>query len=504
MLAGPQIVLGPSRVEGRVIDLKSGLPLQGVRITLVGVETQAEITDKAGHFKFLGLVPGDYRLLAEKRDFILLGHAQLPIPREPQLQLRLARGESPKDIVIHMAQPSAITGVVQDSNGEPVPSRGVTLSRYAYNNDGIRYLANVLNGQTNDRGEFRLFGLPPGGYYVSVGGALGDRYVSRRTYYPGTTAEDRADIVHVGPGDEVRLNTLLLQRAKAVRLRLGLVLPPPARPALLSIQVGDFFFSSLNVDGRTEVSIPLTAGHYEYSVANYGFSAGVDQTVHYGRVNLDVGTTDIDLDVPMARAFRLSNSMVVEDAQGTRRLNIRNGDGSVVCRLKSIPPDILGFAFPCAGPTIPPGFYRVEVTNLPANMYVLSATVAGTDLLNEGLRVTADTQLEVRLGSPGTSVQGTVRNAKGTVGLADAIVALVPAPPLRGVALWYRSSVSDILGHFELQGVAPGTYHLFAWENIEGEAFRNAQFMKKYDARGTLLRIGKDARILVDVTPLQP
>jgi hypothetical protein len=57
---------------------------------------------------------------------------------------------------------------------------------------------------------------------------------------------------------------------------------------------------------------------------------------------------------------------------------------------------------------------------------------------------------------------------------------------------------ADSSGHFELRGIAPGNYHLFSWIALPGAAYRNADFMKTYDERGTAIRIEKDSQLLMN------
>lgn len=42
----------------------------------------------------------------------------------------------------------------------------------------------------------------------------------------------------------------------------------------------------------------------------------------------------------------------------------------------------------------------------------------------------------------------------------------------------------DDKGKFTMTGVPPGTYKLFAWENIPEGAYQNRDFMRNYEDRG--------------------
>jgi len=54
--------------------------------------------------------------------------------------------------------------------------------------------------------------------------------------------------------------------------------------------------------------------------------------------------------------------------------------------------------------------------------------------------------------------------------------------------------ISDVNGKYELRGIAPGSYHLFAWTELEGGAYRNADFMKEFEGMGTPIKIEAEGR----------
>jgi len=92
--------------------------------------------------------------------------------------LQLANGAALQNIEIRLPRGSAIAGHVYDENGEPAPATMVQVMRFQYQN-GDRRLVPAGNAQTNDRGEFRVWGLNPGDYYVSAqlpnfGGIIND------------------------------------------------------------------------------------------------------------------------------------------------------------------------------------------------------------------------------------------------------------------------------------------------------------------------------------------
>jgi protocatechuate 3,4-dioxygenase beta subunit len=65
-------------------------------------------------------------------------------------------------------QPHAvISGRVLDDEGEPIPHVQVHAMTYRYM-QGRKQLMPTGNASTNDLGEYRIFGLPPGKYFVSA------------------------------------------------------------------------------------------------------------------------------------------------------------------------------------------------------------------------------------------------------------------------------------------------------------------------------------------------
>jgi hypothetical protein len=121
--------------------------------------------------------------------------------------------------------------------------------------------------------------------------------------------------------------------------------------------------------------------------------------------------------------------------------------------------------------------------------------------LRESIRVQGDMDIDIVLATSSAQVKGVVSDASGEK-LSDAIVALVPDGSLRSAADLYRSVVSDRNGQFQIQGIAPGSYHLFAWSDLQGAAYRNSEFMKKYDGNGVALKIEKSSLVTQDLAVL--
>jgi hypothetical protein len=79
------------------------------------------------------------------------------------------------------------------------------------------------------------------------------------------------------------------------------------------------------------------------------------------------------------------------------------------------------------------------------------------------------------------------------------VIVAVPEARWRDRTDRYRKVVSDQSGRFTLRGIAPGEYTLLAWENVEGEAYSNPEFLKKYERQGSALHLGEGDRKSVRV-----
>jgi hypothetical protein len=140
-------------------------------------------------------------------------------------------------------------------------------------------------------------------------------------------------------------------------------------------------------------------------------------------------------------------------------------------------------------PSVPAGENTVRLALLPADAFVISARQGSRDVLREGVVQSTADAVEVVIGTAGGVINGVVKASKGGP-VASAIVALVPSDErLRNQQHLYRSANSDQKGTFTLRGIAPGSYKLFSWPQLEGAAYRNAEFMKKFEDLGTAVEI---------------
>jgi hypothetical protein len=141
-----------------------------------------------------------------------------------------------------------ITGHVADEDGQPLAQAVVTVHRQVYV-QGERQLVPAGIDQSDDRGQYRVFGLAPGDYFVSataggverlaqqllpmLGGAAAPETTGYApTYYPGAIAPAEAARVRLGPGQELSGIDFPLQLVALATVR-GVVSGGPATVMLL-------------------------------------------------------------------------------------------------------------------------------------------------------------------------------------------------------------------------------------------------------------------------------
>lgn len=185
------------RVEGTVVKAGTNEPLRRALVILQRPESRAPAqstwTDAAGRFSFADLEPGRYRLQVERKGCVRQEYGQ--------------RGRSGPGSLLTLSAPAGarsafpavpsgvIAGRVNDEEGEPTPGVVVQVMRFVYSRGALQ-LVTFARDVTNDLGEYRIFDLASGKYFVSANYVPGSRQSSFGRYAgPGQAAEDvRAEV----------------------------------------------------------------------------------------------------------------------------------------------------------------------------------------------------------------------------------------------------------------------------------------------------------------------
>src|SRR5437773_1658737 len=156
-------------IAGRVLAADSGRPVKRARVFATATELpggRAMLTDENGVFDLTELPAGRYTLTVSKSGFISLSYGQRR-PLQAGTPLQLGDGQQLKGVDFQLPRGSAIAGRVLDEDGDAMPGVAVRVMRYQYQ-QGERRLTPAGSAQTDDRGQYRVWGLMPGDYYVSA------------------------------------------------------------------------------------------------------------------------------------------------------------------------------------------------------------------------------------------------------------------------------------------------------------------------------------------------
>jgi hypothetical protein len=161
---------------------------------------------------------------------------------------------------------------------------------------------------------------------------------------------------------------------------------------------------------------------------------------------------------------------------------------------------------------VAPGDYRAEIqpiltvppstltSSTLENVYVKSIRLDDKDVLNGGIHLENETNgpLQIVISMNGGMVEGHVLGS-ALKPAANVKTVVVPNAPRRQRGDLYKFVSTDDLGRFQLKGLAPGEYKLFAFERVEEGAWQDPQFIKLFEELGTALRVEEGTRVTVDV-----
>ena len=139
------------------------------------------------------------------------------------------------------------------------------------------------------------------------------------------------------------------------------------------------------------------------------------------------------------------------------------------------------------------------------NAYVKSIRLGNIDVLENGMRLVSPpvNPLEIVIAASGGSLQGVVRDSSRTV-VPNATVVVVPDESNRHRKDLFRSALADASGSYHIEGLPPGNYKLFAWEDVEPQLWHDPGFMRAYEDLGQTLAVAEGSSQTVDLAGISP
>jgi hypothetical protein len=497
-------------ITGRVVA-DDGQPLAGVTIYAQSLHNQysAGGSDTEGKFTLKNLARGAYTINAYLAGY----YDPARFTKENGARTYYRPGEA---VTIKLSKGSVITGRVRDANGEPliaVRVRAIMLrdaEGRTLNEPGFG--AAPVERTTDDRGVYRIYGLPPGVYVVAAGGKGAFDYNRRPTaydddaptYYPATTRDGAAEVV-LQSGQEASDIDIRYRGEPGHAVSgaieggagdgaLNVLLTAAGSPLLEGFryysgnETASFVF-----DGLADGDYDLVARRIDQLRDKVVAAATMRVSVHgadvtgvrltlaplatiAGRVVLEAAPANT-LWRPQCQTKLDANAdetiILARPADNTRRDRAQPGGP----RIADTAPDGKG-DFTLHG--LVPGRFRLDVRPPNADWYVRAVTLiaapaasaktparaANINPLTDELTLSSGTQLDgltFTLAPGAAALSGHVAAATTGAALPELQVYLVPAEreraddPLRYATTRVRND-----GKFAFNNLAPGRYHLIA------------------------------------------
>ncbi len=507
-------------MRGNVRAAESGSPLAGASVSLVPADsrpnspTLAAVTGDTGAYVFPSVPPGNYFVLATHKGYFrqVFGQKSHPFTGTP---VSVSARGTVNSVDIPLIRLGAVEGQIRDRNNEPFSRVTLTLNHYRIANEN-RMLLPVATAESDDRGHFRLFDVPPGRYYLKATvrvqtAASVESYAP--TYYPGVLLPEEASQLTVAAAGEVT-GISLAMRSSEVHSIAGRITGEDGRPAVRVVVVARKYPLSENSaelgSAATDqngafVLRGLIPGRYRLSVrlADPPRRIGASAVV-------EVGTQDVrDLALTLAEGSNISGRIVLEGAPGS--LDFRKVRIAVVPDLEPATSSEAAALVAADGrfviPWIYPGAARFRVSVPRGNAYVKTVQLAGVDVTDQVIEFTNRASwsgAEVTVSLYGRGAEGIVL-LKEKPAAAATVVLFPRKSELRELPRYTRVAYTGQDGTFSIVGVPPGDYLVCALADLEADLANDPYFLGQIEKLATPLDLNQDTargvRLLAQNTP---
>ncbi len=479
--------VGTATLRGHVVAADSGQPLRKAQVRVFAPELRENrmtTTDGDGKYEFKELPAGRYTVTAQKGSYVNLQYGQQR-PFEPGKPLEILDGQTVEKVDFALPKGGVITGRILDEFGEPLADAQVAAQRYQNVGGRRRLVPAGRNAMTNDIGEFRLFAIPPGQYYLSATlrnmGMIGDsddRSGYAPTYFPGTANMAEAQKVTVGLGQLVTDINMALIQTRTSRVT-GTAVDAQGRPMMgmvMAVPRGDSVMmmfgppGQIRPDGSFAIS-GLAPGTYMLQTNGPG---GGNESAS---AEVTVGGDDVNGIRLVASPPSTASGRVIVDQAAAQSLK------SSMLRVTVQPVQLDTMMFgPNAGPVVVnddltfelkarPGKMRIVLVGQASGWAVRAVRYRGMDVTDSGIEFRANediADIEVEITNRLTDVSGLVTNSRGTA-LKDYSVVVYPQDRDQWTpnSRYMRTSRPDQDGRFKVNGLPPGAYYIVALDYLD-------------------------------------
>jgi hypothetical protein len=512
---------GTAALAGRVVLRVSGEPVRkaAVYLTWRGSPPSAALarTDAAGRFVFEGLPAGQFTLRADRQG---VGTGELTD------FVTLREGERRGGFTIRISQLASISGVVFDAEGDPAASASVQVLMEAYPR-GTRQLVPFGGAVTNSKGEYHATGLQPGKYYLLLQGygqapnPANEDQVYRPQYYGDTKDWRRATPLILASGQQLRgidFRAMTTRTVKVTGHVSGAAVPQsPQAQGDVIIQSGPYININLQPAGDDITGPSNAAGaappEYKFEIpqvvpGSYHLTASSrdpDGRALYARQLIEIGEQPQEIEVVLAPPVDLKGSVRYEGDPALRppAFQVSLSPGGPI----TVPPPSTAKVGPDGTfviPAVPPGSWDINPGPIPKGGYLKSMRLGEQDVLAEDMEIgpATDVPLNIVISSRGGKVSGEIDSDKPP--RRPATIMLAPVGKFAAVMSFFSLAESDADGKFELSGLTPGKYRLFAFDRQPQGDFRGPDIVKKLEPLGEAVDVVEGETLQVKVKAITP
>lgn len=469
----------PGEVSGRVISDETGKPLKGVEVRARGPGNDKDFyvagakvayTDKDGYYTITGLKPGSYTLFVNKDGFVPLIDDVQARSYEEGLEIPISQGESRRNVDFRMVRGGIVTGKITAADGDAVIGQGIIA--FLQRDDGIyrSYTAVSEIRATDDRGIYRIYGLPAGKYLIGTYSGQGSRYGA--VYYPGVRNKRLAKPIEISAGQEISNVDFNLGRPDKGYSISGRAIMSDGTP-----------ITNVSVIARSETSLAWFRSNPTDAQGNFTIQ-GVDADIYslqispnYLQANMAAESKRVVVDssdiagivLEIQRGATISGSIEIEGGGRLERVDLisitvvtMTDDGSL--RQAQVRTQIRSdYTFTISG--VPSGMVRLHVLVRDHRYFLKSILSDNGDITNFPIEIPVGANLSgIRIIlTPGAAVvSGTVSTRDDKTAARGSIVhAVAEDLEQRRLGDMVRSTSVDPWGRYMISGLAPGRYLIF-------------------------------------------
>jgi Carboxypeptidase regulatory-like domain len=516
-------------VSGIVIRSQDSGPLKNATVQLTNdSDREHHIVTKTtadGHFLLKNVPAGQYKLIVTRNGYVSQELGQKK-PDDPGAVFTLRQGQRITDLVFKLGLAGVITGKVFDEDGEPMVGVAVRAMRQVYT-DGRKSLQATTEQETNDLGEFRVFGLAPGRYYISAetlgwNRVVGDREFSSseknsgergyaKVYYPNALEAASASSVYVKEGEEISSIDIFMREVTVYRVRgkVQYLFPHKGTGDTQLVvahrgQTTDWRPMAVQMVAKADSSfeIPELAPG-EYMVTAFFFDQGKSFST---QEDVDVVNADVNgltlviapgVDIPgqllwdgnpSLEGERTSIYLAPEDS------GIWWGGGEAHVEEKSL------FTLK----EVPQGTFRINVNGISKDCYIKEVQFGENVLPDHVLHAKRGVsgELRITISSKGARLQGIVANDE-SLPVAGVWVVAIPEESKRSLRYLYKAVTTDQYGRYDLRGLVPGKYMIFAWDGVASGEWEDPEFLKTNGTKAVTVEVSDSDTKSTDLQLIQ-